>query len=139
MLTYSSSLHLPGQPGEHFRDPAAESTANQERQSTRRPEMPRELTAGEPAGEEAAADDQGTKTSQATPKAGQYQGNPLSHGEQTEPKDADGGHQGYVRSTGFAADGGNFDARQPGAGREADRKETPCPSRFVLATFLASE
>ena len=27
-----------------------------------------------------------------------------------------------VKSTGFAAEGGNFDATQPGAGREADRK-----------------
>lgn len=27
----------------------------------------------------------------------------------------------YVKSTGLAADGGNFDASQPGAGREADR------------------
>lgn len=28
----------------------------------------------------------------------------------------------YVKSTGVAADGGNFDATQPGAGREADRE-----------------
>jgi hypothetical protein len=28
----------------------------------------------------------------------------------------------YVKSTGLAADGGDFDASKPGAGREADRK-----------------
>lgn len=36
-----------------------------------------------------------------------------SHGEGTGEK--------YIKSTGLAADGGNFDASQPGAGREADR------------------
>lgn len=28
----------------------------------------------------------------------------------------------YVKSSGLAADGGDFDATKPGAGREADRK-----------------
>jgi hypothetical protein len=37
-----------------------------------------------------------------------------SHGEGTG--------QQYVKSTGVAAEGGDFDAANPGAGREADRK-----------------
>lgn len=37
----------------------------------------------------------------------------VSHGEGTGEK--------YVKSNGLQADGGNFDAAQPGAGREADR------------------
>ncbi|KAL2181282.1 uncharacterized protein P884DRAFT_233698 [Thermothelomyces heterothallicus CBS 202.75] len=32
------------------------------------------------------------------------------------------GEDEYVRSSGFAADGGDFDASRPGAGREADRE-----------------
>lgn len=40
-----------------------------------------------------------------------------SHGEGTGEK--------YVKSTGLAADGGDFDATKPGAGREADRKSAP--------------
>ncbi|WEW61056.1 hypothetical protein PRK78_006545 [Emydomyces testavorans] len=48
--------------------------------------------------------------------------------EQTKPNDAKEpeaaqlpGEEKIVRSTGFAAEGGNFDAAEPGAGREADR------------------
>lgn len=39
------------------------------------------------------------------------------------PKDhsGDGDGKEYVKATGFAADGGNFDASNPGAGGEADR------------------
>lgn len=33
----------------------------------------------------------------------------------------------YVKSSGLAADGGDFDATKPGAGREADRKCPPPP------------
>lgn len=33
----------------------------------------------------------------------------------------------YVHATGFAADGGDFDATKPGAGREAERTLTPAP------------
>lgn len=42
-----------------------------------------------------------------------------SHGEGT-------GEQ-YVKTSGLAADGGDFDATKPGAGREADRKSYPYP------------
>jgi hypothetical protein len=40
-----------------------------------------------------------------------------SHGEGTGEK--------YVKTSGLAADGGDFDATQPGAGREADRMSDP--------------
>ncbi|KAI5460053.1 hypothetical protein BGZ63DRAFT_426002 [Mariannaea sp. PMI_226] len=39
----------------------------------------------------------------------------------TESEKSEGTGQEYVRSSGFAADGGDFDATKPGAGREADR------------------
>ena len=42
-------------------------------------------------------------------------------GIQSESKGSGTGEQ-YVKSTGLAADGGDFDATKPGAGREADRK-----------------
>lgn len=40
----------------------------------------------------------------------------------------------WVKSTGMAADGGDFDAARPGAGREADREsfEVLCLARSVL-------
>lgn len=34
----------------------------------------------------------------------------------------------YIRSSGYVAEGGDFDAAEPGAGREADRK-------FLLISF----
>ncbi|POR37167.1 Uncharacterized protein TPAR_02623 [Tolypocladium paradoxum] len=36
-------------------------------------------------------------------------------------KESEGTGEQYVKTTGFAADGGDFDAAKPGAGREADR------------------
>ncbi|EEP80148.1 predicted protein [Uncinocarpus reesii 1704] len=54
-----------------------------------------------------AADTSHEQTSTKTPKGGETAQQP---GEET-----------VVRSTGFAAEGGNFDAKEPGAGREADR------------------
>ena len=51
----------------------------------------------------------------------------------------DGKEQGtgeqYVKTSGLAADGGDFDATKPGAGREADRRSYPIP---VLSTFESS-
>ncbi|KAI1331207.1 hypothetical protein F5Y16DRAFT_295681 [Xylariaceae sp. FL0255] len=38
-----------------------------------------------------------------------------------EPKESQGTGEQYVKSTGLQADGGDFDATNPGAGREADR------------------
>jgi len=38
-----------------------------------------------------------------------------------DEEESQGTGQEYVRSSGFAADGGDFDATKPGAGREADR------------------
>lgn len=44
-------------------------------------------------------------------------GNPGGQEHGKEPK---GTGEQYVKSTGLAADGGNFDATKPGAGKEAD-------------------
>lgn len=56
----------------------------------------------------------------------------VSKSESSAPKGADdevhekskseGTGEQYVKTTGLAADGGDFDATKPGAGREADRK-----------------
>lgn len=51
-----------------------------------------------------------------------------SHGEGTGEK--------YVKSTGLAADGGDFDATKPGAGREADRKSPKRPSIMTMHLFF---
>lgn len=51
--------------------------------------------------------------------------------EAKKSTESDGTGELYVRSSGLAADGGDFDASKPGAGREADRKFSPptCLSR----------
>lgn len=50
---------------------------------------------------------------------------PESSGDAAAGKDGDGEGKGtgelYVKASGLAADGGDFDAAKPGAGREADR------------------
>ena len=43
----------------------------------------------------------------------------------------------YVKSTGLAADGGDFDATKPGAGREADRKSTSSLTHFPCFSVLS--
>ncbi|KAF6836046.1 glycine-rich cell wall structural protein 1 [Colletotrichum plurivorum] len=54
-----------------------------------------------------------------------------SHGEGTGEK--------YVKSTGLAADGGDFDATKPGAGREADRLlEEKDPAAAAARTAAAN-
>lgn len=47
--------------------------------------------------------------------------------DKSDKKESEGTGEQYVKTTGFAADGGDFDATKPGAGREADRE-------FSLAT-----
>ncbi len=50
-------------------------------------------------------------------------------GEEDGPQkksQGDGTGELYVKSSGMEADGGDFDAARPGAGREADRKFNPC-------------
>lgn len=47
---------------------------------------------------------------------------PSAEKTDSESEESKGTGQEYVRTTGFAADGGDFDATKPGAGREADRK-----------------
>lgn len=39
--------------------------------------------------------------------------------------DSEGTGEKYVRTSGLQADGGDFDATKPGAGKEADRKSSP--------------
>ncbi|KAH7001818.1 hypothetical protein EDB80DRAFT_62725 [Ilyonectria destructans] len=46
---------------------------------------------------------------------------PSAEKTESESEESKGTGQEYVRTTGFAADGGDFDATKPGAGREADR------------------
>lgn len=63
-------------------------------------------------------------------------------GIQSESKGSGTGEQ-YVKSTGLAADGGDFDATKPGAGREADRKflfplSLCFRSRFSFFTLFSS-
>ncbi|KND92808.1 hypothetical protein TOPH_02539 [Tolypocladium ophioglossoides CBS 100239] len=41
--------------------------------------------------------------------------------DSSDKKESEGTGEQYVKTTGFAADGGDFDATKPGAGREADR------------------
>lgn len=44
--------------------------------------------------------------------------------EDDESKKSSGTGEQYVKSSGLKADGGDFDATNPGAGREADRKQS---------------
>jgi hypothetical protein len=43
----------------------------------------------------------------------------------------------YVKSSGLQADGGNFDASKPGAGREADRKQLRPKIRDIRGFFVS--
>jgi hypothetical protein len=58
-----------------------------------------------------------------TPKQGtnRPQETPETHTPETEEKKSEGTGEKYEKSTGMAAEGGDFDASRPGAGREADR------------------
>lgn len=57
---------------------------------------------------------------------------------QSESKGSGTGEQ-YVKSTGLAADGGDFDATKPGAGREADREFVfSFVSVYQLSSILSS-
>lgn len=55
----------------------------------------------------------------AGPSSGS-KGDNNNNDDDNEEKSAGTGEQ-YVKTSGFAADGGDFDAAKPGAGREADR------------------
>jgi hypothetical protein len=126
------------QPGESSKGTAAEGgrVTTEEPQSTGRRETPQEHIAGELARHtttgvetssntrlETSPNGQPTLSPQARADLGELpQGISPCEDDQTEPKGVDHGHRdGYVKSTGFAADGGDFDAKRPGAGREADR------------------
>ncbi|KAK7403613.1 hypothetical protein QQX98_010625 [Neonectria punicea] len=75
----------------------------------------------------------GSASSESNPLGSTYSGSkpfgstpseskPLgSSTQKTETDHSEGTGQEYVKTTGFAADGGDFDATKPGAGREADR------------------
>ncbi|PHH61063.1 hypothetical protein CDD81_831 [Ophiocordyceps australis] len=61
----------------------------------------------------------------ADSKAAPSDNNEMAGKNETDAEEKSASSKGtgeqYVKTTGFAADGGNFDATQPGAGREADR------------------
>lgn len=61
-----------------------------------------------------------TGTGDVKPEAGA--GAAPGEGEEEEKSESKGSGEQYVKSSGLAADGGDFDATKPGAGREADRK-----------------
>lgn len=48
-----------------------------------------------------------------------------AEGEEEKNSKSKGSGEQYVKSSGLAADGGDFDATKPGAGREADRESYP--------------
>lgn len=66
--------------------------------------------------------------------------NEEEEGKKAEDKDKDNENKGtgekYVRSNGLKADGGDFDATQPGAGREADRKFSLLNPSTLLNIFI---
>lgn len=57
-------------------------------------------------------------------------------GSEQGDQESKGTGEQYVRTTGFAADGGDFDATKPGAGKEADRKHTQRQPLLVLGRSL---
>lgn len=62
-----------------------------------------------------------------------------STAESTQKSEAElGSGEKYVKSSGFAAEGGDFDATQPGAGREADRMEHNPSLNYILTIGLAN-
>ncbi|KAK2873469.1 hypothetical protein FQN49_002344 [Arthroderma sp. PD_2] len=63
-----------------------------------------------------------TASTSSRTTGGAPSGGPASMGEDT------------VKSTGFAAEGGNFDAKEPGAGREADRLLDERPTKSTQGT-----
>ncbi|KAK3997319.1 hypothetical protein QBC44DRAFT_303521 [Cladorrhinum sp. PSN332] len=66
----------------------------------------------------------GAVSSTSTSSSKSSNGNVVGGGHELETKrtgESDGTGELWVKSTGLAADGGDFDASKPGAGREADR------------------
>ena len=57
--------------------------------------------------------------------------NDNNSGDDNEEKPGTG--ELHVKSSGFAADGGDFDATKPGAGREADRKFDSVPPNTAFS------
>lgn len=56
--------------------------------------------------------------------------------EGEDPKGEDkGSGEKYVKTSGLQADGGDFDATKPGAGREADRKLNLFPTYVILSDY----
>lgn len=83
---------------------------------------PIEEVAAERGGDAAAVEDGGAKSDAAAGPDGA--GAAAAEGEK-ETSESKGSGEQYVKTTGLAADGGDFDATKPGAGREADRKFYP--------------
>lgn len=61
-------------------------------------------------------------STQSSKVASQRETSGGSDPESTRKDEPEATGEKYVKSSGFAAEGGDFDATKPGAGREADRK-----------------
>ena len=119
-------------------DPSSGQAPSQKQQGADRPgeEPTGEQSAaikGETAATEAAQDPANTSGSTGAPGGGD-----LSGEEKTginAPSTGEGTGEKYVKTTGMAVDGGDFDATKPGAGREADRRSSRSPlSQLVRLT-----
>ena len=72
---------------------------------------------------EAAQDPSNTSGSTGAPGGGSMPGEEAKGGINA-PSTGEGTGEKYVKTTGMAADGGDFDATKPGAGREAERRSS---------------
>ena len=109
-------------------DPASGQAPKQDHQGANRPGK-------EPSGEEHDAI-VGDKVAAEKAQSSGAPGGGLHAGQEPEsgpkaPSQGEGTGEKWVKTSGMAADGGDFDAAKPGAGREADRE-----SLFVLNWFL---
>lgn len=87
-------------------------------------------TGPEPTSEELSdteAQYQSEKPVRTVPDIGQQQVLP----QLPQEDESEGTGTKYVESTGLVADGGDFDANRPGAGRDADRKSPFLPFPFL--------
>lgn len=125
----SSSNEPSAAPGGQSRAPAggfgvAEPSVGADPSSGQKP-MQKQQGADRPVEEPSGENEQAIREKkEATEKAAEKKdrsGQPLGGQENQGEK---GTGEKWVKSTGFAADGGDFDAAKPGAGKEADRKIT---------------
>ncbi|KAI9846966.1 MAG: hypothetical protein M1837_003322 [Sclerophora amabilis] len=110
-------------------DPSSGQSQQQKQQGADRPgEEPSAESTGAIKDKKNAAEESGDKSTDDTNDSGQAAGGhkpslgqPGGGPHDEEKKKNLGTGEKYVKSSGMAADGGDFDATNPGAGREADR------------------